>query len=216
MEQYEPTQAELDLLHSQVPGHHWDCWRRLTGTEDYYAACSCGWRSSDAGHVSPALGQVKDHLNAVRRSLGWGPVAEPPARDERERAHELFASVESQQERLAETVGHFGDLLAANEEQADRRVAALERAAASAAREQTTAAIRRAEALQRRLERAKELRRGIVSAAAALAVVAEEIAWIHQDLETRHPSGTAEHRRLVHEAGRSAASAREIERTFRD
>jgi hypothetical protein len=43
----EPTQDELDLLHSQVPGHRWNGWRRLTGDEDYYAACSCGWRSTE-------------------------------------------------------------------------------------------------------------------------------------------------------------------------
>ena len=90
-EPYEPTQHELDLLHSQVPGHRWSAWRCLTGDENYFAACSCGWRSTETGS-----------------------------------------------------------------------------------------------ALQRRLERAKELRKGIASAASAMAVVAEEITWIHQDLETRH------------------------------
>jgi hypothetical protein len=38
----EPTQDELDLLHSQVPGHRWNGWRRLTGDEDYYAASPAG------------------------------------------------------------------------------------------------------------------------------------------------------------------------------
>jgi len=50
-EPYEPAQDELDLLHSQVPGHRWNGWRRLTGDEDYYAACSCGWRSTETGYV---------------------------------------------------------------------------------------------------------------------------------------------------------------------
>ena len=61
----ELTQDELGLLNSQVPGHHWNGWRRLTGDEDYYAACSCGWRSTDTGDVSPMLRQVKAHLDAV-------------------------------------------------------------------------------------------------------------------------------------------------------
>jgi hypothetical protein len=46
-EPYEPKQDELDLLYSQVSGHRWNGWRRLTGDEDYYAACSCGWRSTE-------------------------------------------------------------------------------------------------------------------------------------------------------------------------
>jgi hypothetical protein len=111
-----------------------------------------------------------------------------------EHARELYASIEGQQQRLTQTAERFSNVLAANQELADRRVAALEREAARVAQEQekgqgqeqTTAAAQRAEALQRRLERAKELRKGIVSASAAMAVVAEEITWIHQDLETRH------------------------------
>ncbi len=34
----ELRQDELDLLYSQVPGHRWNGWYRLTGDEDYYAA----------------------------------------------------------------------------------------------------------------------------------------------------------------------------------
>ncbi len=29
-EPYEPAQGEFDLLYSQVPGHRWNSWRRLT------------------------------------------------------------------------------------------------------------------------------------------------------------------------------------------
>ncbi len=78
----ELTQGELDLLISQVPGHRWDGWRRLTGDEDYYAACSCGWRSTETGEVSPMLVQVKDHLDAVRRSFGWRTSIPAAAREE--------------------------------------------------------------------------------------------------------------------------------------
>jgi hypothetical protein len=73
-EPYEPAQDEFDVLHSQVPGHWWSTWRRLTGDEDYFADCSCGWRSTETGHVSPMLRQVEDHLDAVRAVRGWGPV----------------------------------------------------------------------------------------------------------------------------------------------
>ena len=199
------TQHELDLLHSQVPGHHWNVWCHRTGDENYFAACSCGWRSTGTGYVSPALGQVQDHLGAVRAMRGWGrtfPAAQVPHRDERERdagqhemrpgerARELCASLEGQQQRLAQAVGHCSDLLAADEELADRRVAVLEREAARVEQEPTTASAQRAEALKGWLERAKELRKGIASASAAMAVVAEEITWIHQDLETGHEKAT--------------------------
>jgi len=202
-EPYEPTQDELDLLHSQVLGHRWNAWRCLTGNEVYFAACSCGWRSTETGYVSPLLSQVQDHLDAVRAMRGWRPApltAQAPHRDEQERdagqramraaerARELYASLEGQQQRLAQIVEHFSDLLAANQELADRRVAALEREAAKVAQEQgqelTTATAQRADGLQRQLQRAKELRKGIASASTAMAVVAEEITWIHQNLET--------------------------------
>jgi len=222
-EQYEPTQDELGLLYSQVPGHRWDGWRRLTGDEDYYAACSCGWRSTQTGYVSPMLVQVKEHLDAVRAIRGWGrpaPAHAPaPAGGERdvgqremqpdERARELYAAAESQQRRLSQVLGNSTDLLSASEEQADRFVAALEYAAAKIAPDwaRSEAAARRAEALQRRVDRAKEIRNGIVAAAAALAAMAEEITLVNQDLKTRHPRGLAEHRRPPGEASKSAGEA---------
>jgi len=196
-----PAQHDLGLLHSQVPGHDWGVWCCLTGAENYFAACSCGWRSAETGYVSPALGQVQDHLDAVRAMRGWGrafPDVRAPHRDGQERdagqhdmgaaerARELCASLEGQQQRLAQAVGHCSDVLAASAELADRRVAALEREAARAEPERVTGSAPRAAALKRGLERAKELREGIASASAAMAVVAEEIDWIHQDPETRH------------------------------
>ncbi len=182
------TQYELGLLHSQMAGHRWHAWRRLNGDEDYFAACSCGWRSTEADSLRPVLDQVKDHLEGVRVSRGYYPspwAGKPPARDE---------------------------------EQADRRVAGLKHAATHGALERvkTRASAQRAEALQLQLDRAKELRKGIIAAAAALAAIAEEIAWINQDLQSRHPSGAAEHQRMADEARKSAAQARDIERAFSD
>jgi len=223
---YEPTQDELDLLYSHVPGHCWDGWRRLTGDENYFAACSCGWRSTDTAYVSPMLHQVQEHLDEVRAIRGWPRSSRAPARDEGERgasqremrpderAAELCASVERQQERLAWTAGQFKDTLAANQEQADRRVAVFEREAETVAqdREQAPASAQRAEALQRRLERAKELRDGIASAAAAVAVAAEEITWV-QDLQARHPGSSRRHRRRAGQASESSGAARQTERS---
>lgn len=158
------TQYELGLLHSQMAGHRWHAWHRLNGDEDYFAACSCGWRSVEADSLRPVLNQVKDHLEGVRVSRGYrpSPWAKPPARDE----HEPGAG--------------------------------------------------QPEALQRQLDRAKELRKGIIAAAAALAAIAEEVAWINQDLRSRHPSGAAEHQRLADEALKSAVQAHEVERAFSD
>lgn len=201
-ESSELTQDQLGLLRSQVPGHRWNGWRRLTGDEDYYAACSCGWRSTDTGGVNPMLRQVKDHLDAVRAVRGWGPAArtaQAPGRDRQEgdasqhkvreeRTRELYASVESQQRSLFQALAQSTDLLSSSKEQADRLVVALEHAAARVAPEwaKTEASVRRAEILQRRAERARELRNGIVAAAAALAAIAEEIAAIHLGLDTGH------------------------------
>ena len=50
-------------------------------------------------------------------------------------------------------------------------------------------AVRRAETLQHRAKRARELRNGIVAAAAALAVITEEIAAIHLGLDTGRDEG---------------------------
>ncbi len=197
-ESYEPTQDELGLLRSQVPGHRWDGWRRLTGDEDYFAACSCGWRSTETCYVGPMLRQVQDHLDAVRSIRGQDraprtPQAPGPAGHEhhaiqRERARELYAAVESQQRRLSQALGHSTDLLSASEEQADRLVAALQHAAAGIAPEwaKTEASLRRVEALQRRADRAKQVRDHIVVAAGTLASIAEEIALLNQNRETGH------------------------------
>jgi len=226
------TQYELGLLHSQTAGHRWHAWRRLNGDQDYYfAACSCGWRSFEANSLGPVLGGVRDHLEGVRVSRGYRPAApeaQVPAQDEREpgagqhamppaeRARELRAFVQSQQERLRQALERSGDLLSASEDQADRRVAGFEHAAAhiSPERASTGASARRAQAVQRELERAKELHAGVVAAAAALAAIAEEVALVNRDLETR--AGSAEYRHLVGQASRSAAQAPEVERTFSD
>jgi hypothetical protein len=220
-EPYGLTQDELDLLHSQAVGHRWHGWRRLTADEDYYAACSCGWRSTETGSVSPMLSQVKQHLDAVWAIRGGRlPARATPApargqsegdasqRDMRpgERAGELYAAADRQQERLSQALGRSTDLVSASEEQADRLVAALEHAAARIAPEwaRTTASAQSSGVLQHRLERAKELRNGIVTAAAGLAAIAEEVALVHQGLKTRHPGGSAEHRRPAGEASKPA------------
>jgi len=205
-ERGELTQGELGLPDSQVPGHRWSGWRRLTGDEDYYAACSCGWRSTDTDGVSPMMRQVTDHLAAVRAVRGWGPearTAQAPGRGGQrddagqlepgqERARELYASVENQQRRLSQALGQSADLLSASEQQADRLVAGLEHAAAGVAPEwaRTEDSVRRAETLQRRAERARELRDGIVAAAAGLAVIAEEIAVMNLGLGNGHDEAT--------------------------
>ena len=216
------TQDEFDLLHSQATGHRWHGWRRLTVDEDYYAACSCGWRSTETGSLSPMLRQVKEHLDAVWAIRGGRlptRVALAPAQGEGdasqremrpdERARELYAAVDNQQERLSEALGRSTDLLSDSEEQADRLVAALEHAAARIAPEwaRTTASAQSSEGLQRRLERAKALRNGIIAAAAGLAAMAEEVALVHQELKTRHPGGSAEHRRPAGEASNPAGQA---------
>jgi hypothetical protein len=211
----EPAQDELGLLQSKVAGHHWNGWRRLTGNEGYFSACSCGWRSTETGSVSPMLRQVKEHLDAIRLVRGWRPAtqgARAPSRDERERdagqremrqerTRELYASADSQQRRLSQVLEHSSDLLAASGDQADRFVAVLEYAATKVAPEwaRTGASVRSAEALQRQVERAKELRKGIVAAAGAVAAMAGEVALIGQDLETRRLSRSADIERLADE-----------------
>lgn len=84
----EPAHDMFELLQGKVPGHRWDGWRRLTGDEGYFAACSCGWRSPETGSVSPVLCQVKEHLDAAGAVRGWRPsavTAQVAGRDERER-----------------------------------------------------------------------------------------------------------------------------------
>jgi len=164
------------------------------------------------------LRHVKDHLDAVRQSRGGRLSAQAPARDERgrdasrgeilavhERAREVRASVQGQQMRLSQSMRHSTDLLSASVDQADRLVAALERGQWATAR----AAAPGADSVRHKVERARELRRAIAAAAAALAVMADEIAGIHQDLETGHRGGSAGYQRLVGVASETAGTARE-------
>jgi len=213
-EGYEPARGEFDLPLGKVSGHRCDGWRRMTGDEGYCAACSCGWRSTEMGHVSLMLRQVEEHLDAVRAVRGGHPsaqAAQAPGRTEREvglrekrtdeRTRELYTLVESQQVRLSQALEHSADLLSASLDQAERFVAVLEHAAARVAPEwaRTEAAVRREEALQRRAKHAKEWSDGIVAAAGALAAIAHEVALADHDLETCHRSGSAEYRRLAGE-----------------
>jgi len=204
----EATRDKFELPQIRVPGHRWDGWRRLTGDEGYLAACSCGWRSPETGRVSLMLRQVKEHLDAVGAVRGWRTsalTAQAPGRDERERSagrrgmrpdertRELYACVDSQQRRLSQALERSADLLSASQEQAERFVVALEHAAANVAPAwaRTREAVQREDALQRRAERAKELRNGIVAAAGALAAIAEEVALARQDPIARRFGGSA-------------------------
>jgi len=184
----ELTQDEPSLLGSQVPGHRWNGWCRLTGDEDYYAACSCGWRGTATGDISAMLRQVKGHLKAVRQSRGWGRSARAPGPDEsgpgadrgeiahlHERARELRATARGGQLRLSRSLSHSADLLLAGAGQADRLVAELERGQSA----RTPASARGAEIVQHKVERARELTRAIVAHTAALAVITKEIAGIY-------------------------------------
>ena len=216
-----PTPDELELLQSQVAGHRWDGWRRLTGDEGYFAACSCGWRGSETGAVGPMLYQAKEHLAAVWQARGGHESTRVPARDEGERgasereirpdkrARELCAAVDGQQRRLSQPLRHSTDLLSASADQADRLVAALKRGEWA----KTRASAPSAETVQHKVERARELRRAIVADAAALAAIAEEIAWIDQDPGTRRPGGAAESQRMTGEASETAGTARQAGRT---
>ena len=115
-----------------------------------------------------------------------GDVGQHEVRHERTR--ELCAAVENQQRRLSQALGHSADLLSASEEQADRLVAALQHAAARVAPEwaRTEGSVRRAEELQRRADRAREVCNHIVAAAGALAAIAEEVALLNRGRETGH------------------------------
>ena len=211
----EPTQDKFELRQGKMPGHRWDGWRRLTGNESYRAACSCGWRSPETGRLSLMLRQVKEHMDAVGAVRGWRTSAlmaqaQAPGRDERERSagqrgmrpdertRELYACVDNQQRRLSQALERSADLLSASQEQAERFVAALEHAAANVAPAwaRTTEAVQREDALQRRAERAKELRSGIVAAAGALAAIAGEVALAGQDPGARRLGGSAGYRDL--------------------
>ena len=213
-EGHEPAQDQFDLPLGKVSGHRCDGWRRMTGDEGYFAACSCGWRSTEKDHVSLMLGQVEEHLDAVRAVRGGRPsaqTAQAPGRKEREvglrekrpdeRTRELYTLVESQQARLSQALEHSADLVSASQDQAERFVAVLEHAAARVAPEwaKTETAVRREETLQRQAKRAKEWTDGIVAAVGALAAIAHEVALAGQDLETCYHSGSADYRRPVGE-----------------
>ena len=202
---------ELELFLGRVSGHRWDGWRRLTGDAGYCATCSCGWRSTETGDVSPMLRQVKEHMDAVCAVRGSRPstgMAGAPDLDVRkrdagrhelrpdERTRELYASVEIQQARLSQVLKHSGDLLSASQDQAKRFVGVLEHAAARVAPEwaRTEESVRSEDALQLRAEHMRELRDRIVAAATAVTVLAEEVALAGQDLESHCLSGPAGHR----------------------
>lgn len=212
-----PSPDELELLQSQVAGHRWDGWRRLTGDEGYFAACSCGWRSSETGGVGPMLCQAEEHLAAVLHTRGGRPPTRAPARDEGERdasqreirpderARELCPAVDGRQRRLSQAQGHSTDLLSASAGQADRLVAALERGEWA----KTRASAPGAATVQRKVERARELRKAIIAAAAALAAIAEEIAGMDQDPQTRRPGGAAQSQQMAGEGSETAGTARQ-------
>ena len=198
-----------------MAGHRWHVGRCLSGDKDFSAACSCGWGCTETGSVGAILRQVEEHLDTVREIGGRRPSTRAPARDERDvgqgelwpdqRARELCAAVEGQQRRLSQALKHSTDLLSAGADQADRVVAALEG--------KTGASAQSAEIVQLKVGRARELRRTIFTAAAALAVIAEEVTWNHRDPETRHPGGTAELQPMVGEVSETAGTARQAGRT---
>jgi hypothetical protein len=193
----------------------------MTGDEDYFAACSCGWRSTETRYLSPMLGQVKGHLDAVRQARGGRASTQAPARDEsgrgarqremRQDAREFRTPGPGQQGRLSRTLAHSTDLLSASADHADRLVAELEHGEWAKA----SGGAPGAETVQHKVERANELRRAIVAAAGALAVIAEEMAWIHQDLETRRPGGSDGHQQVPGEVSETAGTARDAERATR-
>jgi hypothetical protein len=213
----EPAQDELALLQSQVAGHHCDGWCRLTGDEDYFAACSCGWRSTETRDLSPMLYQVKDHLDTVRQAHGGDPATQAPARDksgrdngQREmRPRELRTPMQGQQGRLSRTLQHSTDLLSASADHADRLVAELQHGEWA----KTSGCAPAAETVQHKVERANELRKAIVAAAGALAVIAEEIAWIHQDLDNPRPGDSAAPHQLAGDVSETAGTARDAQHT---
>ena len=121
-----------------------------------------------------------------------------------ERAREPGTLAGSQQKRLFQAIERSNDLLPASGE---CREVALRRP-------QIRASAQSAEGLQRQLEHAKKLRNRIAVAAAALAMIEEEVGWVAW---AHYPSGSAdEYSRIVDEASKSAGQAREAERTFSD
>lgn len=202
-EPYEPAQADLDLLHSQVPGHRWDGWRRLTGDENYFAACSCGWRSTETRFVSPMLRQVRDHLDAVRALRGWGPAPRRRRRHATSKSATAASAGRSKSMRGSYT-RRWPTSKGACPRRSRRRLtccppartrptvswpSSARRGPRRAGMGKDPASAQRAEALQRQAERAEQVRNQIVATAGALAAIAEEVALLNRDRETR-PGGT--------------------------
>ena len=158
------------------------------------------------------LCQAKEHLAAVWQARGGRPSTRARDEDERdaseremrpdERARELCAAADGQQRRLSQSLRRSTDLLSASADQADRLVDALERGEWA----KTRASAPSAETVQHKVERARELRKAIVAAAAALAAIAEEIARIDQDQGTRRPGGAPESQRMAGEASETAGT----------
>ena len=209
----EPARDEFDLPLGKVSGRRCDGWRRMTGDEGYFAACSCGWRGTETGHVSLMLRQVEDHVDAVRAVRGGRPSARAAQARAGTSARSAFARGGQISARGSCTRWWKASSYACRgpwstqltwcrpARTRPRFVAVLEHAAARVAPEwaKTGAAVRREEALQRQAERAKGWRDGIVAAAGALAAIAQEVALAGQDLETCYRGGSAEYRRLAGE-----------------
>lgn len=208
-ESYEPTPEELRLLEGHLPGHEW----QPLGGNGLLAACSCGWHSIESDFLGPALCQVIDHLNTVRQAYGQhrpGPAPGGRGTGQGEtiaRARELRASAQAQRNRLAQEMEWSSDLMADSAEHVNDREATLRRA-------KIRASAQTARGLQRQLEQARRLREQIVAAAGALAMIEEELAWVHRDHATRRPGAAARYQRLADRATRSAHQARQAEHAF--
>jgi hypothetical protein len=133
-EPYELTKADLDLLHSPMARHGW---RLITICENYFAICSCGWRSAETDYLVLMLRQVTDHLGAAEQERGGRPSPAPtPAPGKRDtnrreavgRARELGASAQSRQSRLPQALERSSDLLSRSGERLGHREVMLRRA----------------------------------------------------------------------------------------
>lgn len=213
-EAYEPTPGQLGSLQAQVAGHRWHVGRCLSGAADFSAACSCGWGCTQTGSLAAMLCQVREHLAAVREIRGGRPSPRAACGERKrnasqrairphQRVREPRAAVAGQQMRLSQSLRHSTDLLSACAGQADRLVASLKGGEWA----KTTTSAHSAETARRKIERVRELRQAISAAGAAVAGMAEEAAWIDQDLETWRPRG-AGCQPLVGVASETAGTAR--------
>jgi hypothetical protein len=208
---YEPTPDERCLLEGHLPGHEW----QPLGRNGFLTACSCGWHSTESDFLGPALRQVIDHLDTVRKAYGQhpaDPAPTPTGRDTRQRetvAHprEPRASAHVQRNPLARAGERSSDLMADSAARVNDRDGTLRRT-------QIRASAQTAPGLHRQLEQARRLREQIVAAAGALAMIEEELAWVHRDHAARHPGAAARYRRLADQASQSARQARQAEHAF--